>query len=414
MTRFLSAALGNPEPAFRSDLRRLESAKGNPSHDIRLTAKINQISKSKMQELGLDPDDTSAEELYHVLAQRVKSDDAKLTKTLRIRAATYVSAEADVVAGMADALSALPDVSKCFAVKPTTMKALLKKSPPKKAMKHLGFRSIDSFVKHEKLALVLAAAWMTESSSWRKQFIENYKKLRSSDFEERQITYIYPSSKRWQDLSVRLVDQAKHNILSFKEFGTIILLPLPKDIPSGAVTASLALAIHEINEIRAASSYFKICQIRPDFGELVAKAVIDESSLNSMGIEHNLSWNLIQQYYGRISEKFRVEMFGPQMIHEDMSWKALEETLIAIEPSFKFWHNSAHLGILHTSGPVSLNVVDVAINLCNNLPFEKRINKAFQSSLWHELLLGYLNHDTVEQTVLRQLEPVRALTSIRT
>jgi hypothetical protein len=62
----------------------------------------------------------------------------------------------------------------------------------------------------------------------------------------------------------------------------------------------------------------------------------------------------------------------------------------------------------HLHKPVSCNIVDVALNVCNNVPFEKRLVHNFQHSLWHELLLRYLHHDAIEQTVLHELQPVLA------
>jgi len=54
---------------------------------------------------------------------------------------------------------------------------------------------------------------------------------------------------------------------------------------------------------------------------------------------------------------------------------------------------------------VSLNLVDAALNCCNQLPFERRLLNYFQRSLWHELLLRYLRHDSIEQTVRNELQP---------
>jgi hypothetical protein len=54
---------------------------------------------------------------------------------------------------------------------------------------------------------------------------------------------------------------------------------------------------------------------------------------------------------------------------------------------------------------VSLNLVDAAVNFCNQLPFEQRVVHYFQRSLGHELLLRYLQHETVEQTVTDELQP---------
>jgi hypothetical protein len=63
------------------------------------------------------------------------------------------------------------------------------------------------------------------------------------------------------------------------------------------------------------------------------------------------------------------------------------------------------LGMLDKNRPVSFNVIDAALNYCNQLPFEKRLSHYFQRSLWHELLLRYLRHESVEQSVIGQLQP---------
>ena len=408
MTRWLSEALQAKEPNFRLGLRHFEKASGNISGDIRLTTLVEQQTRSKLLELGLDPKDTTAEELYHALAQRVKVDDANLTRKLQTISAIHVSAAADVVSGMVHALDKLPDSSSCFALKSSVLRSIIKKYPPKKAMKQLGYRSIDSFIKHERSVLILAAGWLTESISWQHQIVESYKHLKASDFEVRRIAVIRPDSSKWHSLGAKIVSDKKHNLISFRELGSIILLPLPKDIPSGVVMTSMSLALHELNEIKASSSFLKICQVRPDFGEMVRAVVSEELTLSSDLIDQPVPWHLIQRYYSRLGQEFKEELFGPHFRQEDMSWRSVEEALINIEPSLKFWLNSNHLGLLHNHHPVSLNVVDVALNLCNNLPFEKRLTKAFQKSLWHELLLQYLKHDTVENTVLKQLQPQAA------
>src|SRR5665213_4077330 len=192
MTRFLSEALQAQEPYFRLGLRRLESVNGNPSGDIRLTTSVLHQTQAKLRELGLDPGDTTAEELYHVLMERVKADDARLTKALRTQAAVHVSAEGDVVAGMVHVLQTVPGSNKCFALKATSLRSLIKKAPPKKAMKQLGYRSLDSFLKHEPLVNVLAAAWLTESATWQRQLVDQYKHLKPSDFENRTIAIVQP------------------------------------------------------------------------------------------------------------------------------------------------------------------------------------------------------------------------------
>ena len=413
MTRFLSSALEAPEPFFRLGLRQLESANGNPNTDIRFSNEITHAARQKIFELGLDPRDTTPNELFKALEQRIKADDARLTKQLRTQAATHLSAEADVVGGMVHAIQNLTDSKRCFALKNSSLRSIFKAMPPKKAMKRLGYRSVDSFLKHESPVLVMASAWLVEGSGWQKRLLDQYKKLQPSDFENREIQIMSPNTSRWQELSADVVEQKRHNLLSFKELGALVFLPLPKEVPSGAVTVSFSLALHELNEIRAASSFLKLGQVKPDFGQSVHNIVASEPQLSSELLDQPVPWHLIQRYYGRLKHYFREEIFEPYLQMEDMAWYPVEKTLSSIEPSFSFWHHSGHLAIMDGSKAVSLNLIDAALNYCNKIPFERRAAHYLQRSLWHELLLRYLHHGPVEQSVLTELQPQLAAETVR-
>lgn len=405
MTRFLSESLRASEPRFGLGIRHLEEANGFPSADIRLSTEVKQAARAKLVELGLNPADTTAAELYHALQQRVKLDDVRLTKTLRTLAATHISAEGDVVAGMAHALQNTPLPKNCYALKAASLRAIIKKLPPKKAMKQLGYRSLASLAKHESPATILAAGVICEHPSWYRNVVESYKRLKPSDFENRSIAILHPKTSKWRLLAASSVAERHHNILSFPEIGTIVLLPLPAEQPAGAVTASLVLALHALNEVRASSTYLKLCQVRPDFGSVVQVVATSQPVLPVGLLDQSLPWHLIQRYYARLQHRFREELFEPHIRLEDLSWHNIEETLVQIEPSLKFWQGSAHLGVVHGRQPVSLNIVDAALNYCNRLPFESRLLDHFQRSLWQELALRYLQHDKVEQAVLGVLQP---------
>lgn len=411
MTRFLAESLQADTPSAGVRLKNLEAAHGHPNTDIRFSTQVKQETRTKLRALGLDPDDTTPEELYHALQERMKADDRRLVKRLRTTAATHVSAEAEVVAGMAHALRRLPGQGQCFALKNSRLRSMLRQSPPKKAMKKLGYRSMDSFLKHESPVSVLAAAWLCESLAWKQRFLGSYTHLQPGDFESRELQIIYPDSKHWRDLAAEAVGQARHNILSFEELGTLILLPLPEDMPPGAVTVSLGMALSGLNQIRAGSTFLKLCQVRPDFGDLVKAVAGDEPRLVIKPLDQPMSWQLIQRYYARVAEQFREGLFEPHIRLEDMAWQPIEQSLAAIDPDFEFWKDSSYLGMLHEHGPVSLNVIDVALNYCNKLRFNQRISRYFRQSLWHELLLRYLDRDSVEQSVasVLQPEPVLAL-----
>lgn len=405
MTRFLSESLQAPEPFFRLHLQRLEQAHGHPSADIRLTSVVNHNTRIKMEQLGLDPSDTTPAELYAALKVRLTKDDAQLKRRLRTIAAINVSAEADVVAGMAHALESLPLNRTCYGLKAVSFKRLVKAQPPKKAMKALGYRSIDSMLRQEPMAVVLAITVISESPAWQKQLHDSYRKLTPRDFENRQLSIVHPQSTKWRSVSAACVATQKHNLMSFPEIGAIVLLPLPDSAPSGVVTASMALALHAINELRASSTYLKLCQVRPDFGTIVKTVATQKPQLQTHLLDKQVPWQLVQRYYARLQQHFRDELFEPHIKLSDLSWHGVEQAMSLIEPNLHFWQNSPYLGLIHQGRGVSLNIVDVALNVCNKIQFDDRLQAYFQKSLWHELLLQYMKPATVEQTVLAELQP---------
>lgn len=399
MTRFLSESLQVTEPYFRTGLRRLELANGNPAHDIRLSAEVLQLTQSKICELGLDPRDTTARELYHALQQRVKDDDIRLTKIMRTQAAMHVSAEGDVVDGMAHVIKQLPVSKNCFALKSSSLHRLLKKLPPKKAMKQLGYRSLDSFLKHESAVSAFAAAWLSEGEGWRQRILDQYKKLQPIDFESRRMQIVQLDAPRWSALATQVISQNKHNLLCFRELGALVFLPFGQDVREGAVTLSLTLALHELNEIKSCSTFLKLYQVKPDFGLIVQQIASDEPKHNTQLLDQAVPWHTMQRYYSGLARSISGELFGPHIHAEDMMWHPLENALKSIDPALAFWHRTAHLSLLHDNQSVSLNVVDAALNYCHKLPFERRLSQYFKRSLWQELLLRYMQSGPFEQNI---------------
>ena len=392
--------LGAREPMFQRSLEKLERASGHQSTDVRLSVEINQATRAKLHQLGLDPKDTTGEELYQALAERLKADDTRLLKSLQEKFGTRGDS---TVSHVAEALRIVPIPRSIYALKNIVAKRLLKKVAPKHVMKQLGYRSLDSMLKHEQPAAIMAAGWLTEANIWRKQMAEQYKKIKSSDFEIRTMSVICPDSKRWETLTTSLVTNKKHTVISVKELGSVILLPLPAVQPPAATTVTLLLALHAMNEIRAASTFLKLCQVKADFGRIVQEIVAEEPLLGTNMLDRPVPWQIIQRYYARFSNRFREEVFEPHVQQEDLAWHSIEKILSYIEPSMEFWHHTTNLSLLHNHEPVSMNIIDVALNYCNGLPYRNRIVQYFQHSLWHELLIRYLKHDAVEQTVLSGL-----------
>ncbi|HUA13429.1 MAG TPA: hypothetical protein VL989_02935 [Candidatus Sulfotelmatobacter sp.] len=412
MTRFLSDSLQAKEPYFSRSLSGLEKANGHPSTDIHFTLQINAATKDKLRSLGLDPKETTPKELYMALQNKLARDDEALTKALRKLAAEKINAEADPVAGMIEAIKSSSQQLRCFGVKKSKLKSLLKVVSPKKTMKALGYRSVDSMLKREPTLAILPATNLFESLAWQKKFHELYRQLGPSDFEERMIYLYEPTNSHWKAISAQALSARGSNILANKETGAIVLMPLPKEeLPKGVVTADMSLALNEVNQIRATSTFLKISQVRSGFGDTVYKLSNNQTQLKSRILDQPIPWNLVHRYYSQVADKFRHELFEPYLRAEDMVYTPIEESLKGLVEDFSFWDGSSFLGMLDGHSPVSLNLIDSALNLCNARSYEERISHYFKNSLWHELLLRYLNHEPVENSLINELQPELAESS---
>ena len=398
MTRVLSELLGAKEPEFRLGIRQLERASGAPSADIRLSAELHQAVQSALRDLGLDPNDTTGPELYSALMARAKQDDGVIRKLLGTG-----TDDTNLTVRIQRLLTKLDIPKKSFALKSSVAKRLLKKNPPKKTMKQLGYRSLDSMLKHESVAQLYAAAAIAETASWHKQFMNCYKQLGATDFETRDISILAPLNKRWEKLALGYVGDVKHNIMSFKELGVVVLLPIPAQTVEGAALAITLLTLHAVNDIRVTSAYLKLHQVRPDFGNLLMQAARNEPYTQASLLEEKLPWKLIHRYFANSEDAFNAELFEPHVQPEDLKWEPAENILAAMHNRLEFWGHGAHLALLDNGQPVSLNFTDVVLNFCNNLPYEQRIVHYFRDHLWHELMLRYLHQDNLEQVVHDQL-----------
>lgn len=79
MTKFLAEILATDHPLFTRTIVELEQAAGNAGVDTRLIADITEKAHMVMRTLGLDPADTSGEELYHSLIAEAGRNDGMLT-----------------------------------------------------------------------------------------------------------------------------------------------------------------------------------------------------------------------------------------------------------------------------------------------------------------------------------------------
>lgn len=400
MSKILSELLSAQEPLFSIGLQQLERASGSTSADVRLTAEIIGKTYQKIGELGLDPRDTTGEELYLALLELVKLHDSFLAK--RLGAADPTDA-ADILPRLAKLIYNLDIPKSAWVIKPSTAKQLLKATPPRKVMKQLGYRSIDSMLKREPIGELYGALRFVETPEWQTAFIAKYKKLTPSDFETRTIEIIQLDPKKWGQAAGLHVVRQRHNITHLKELGVILLLPMPLRHLPGVTITVLPLLLHYINEIRMYSAFFRLQQVREGFGRIVADTLQHDPAEHVTMAGHQIHWRVIHRYFGS-NAAGHPEQFEPHVQPEDLVWRKAEAILFRIEPALHFWHDVDYVGLrTGEERPVSFNLMDMAVSYLNGLSYKERAVYHLRDALWNEIYARYMGEPALERQVLQQL-----------
>ena len=386
---------------FTIALRQLEQAGGSTSADVRLTAEIVGKTHLKTRELGLDPKDTTGKELYHGLISLVGRHDRFLAKRIGGDDPADVDAMLPLIRRTVEKIN-IP--KKVWVIKGSVAKRLLRANPPRRVMKQLGYRSIDSMLKREPIEEIFGALRFAESPEWLDSFISKYRTLTPADFETREIKIVQLASKRWERMAKEFVMKKRHNVTHLKELGVILMLPMPIKRMPGITITVLPLLLHYINEIRLYSAYFKLQQVKPDFGQIIVDTLIADPGHHAVMAGQRIHWRVIQRYFGKLENEYHPEIFEPHVQPEDLHWRKAEEILYRLEPALHFWHDMDYVGVNHQGRPVSFNLMDVALSYVNQLPYHDRIVFHFRESLWNEIFMRYLGTQTLETQVLKQLD----------
>lgn len=401
MSKQLSVLLDAKEPMFSHAISQLELASGNQSADLRLTSEISGKVYLKMKALGLDPADTTGRELYHALLELVKQHDVFLAKRMEVDDPEDVQA---VIKKLRSFVLDMELEKKVWVLKHSVAKRLLKACPPKNVMKQLGYKSVDSMIKREKISELFVALRFVEDPKWLNKFLESYKKLQPSDFETRDLEIMVLSKKKWGAATDSFVRKKRHNLTHLKELGVIALLPMPIARMRGIVITVLPLLLHYYNEVRLYSAFFKLQQVKPNFGEILVETLIADPGNHVVMAGNNVHWRVIQRYFGKLENESHPEVFEPHVQPEDLHWRKAEERLYRIEPALHFWYDLDYVGVMFDGRPVTFNLMDMAISYVNDLPYEHRAIYHFRESLWNEIFIRYMGQKTLERQILKQLD----------
>ncbi|MBX4188769.1 hypothetical protein KW792_01570 [Candidatus Saccharibacteria bacterium] len=231
MSRRIAKLLDESEKAVTKLLEDLEHKNGYPSHDARHIAAVHQQVRHKIEDLQLDPDDTTAQELFQALRIKYQEDCQQLDDALDL---TGKDSEIKISAAykMINDSAQLPRV---WTLKTSEAKKLLHEQPPKHVMKLLRFRSVDSLMKRRDIGEILIAAHSLESGNWHRQYERRLSKLNQSAFELRQLRLVTLDAATWSD------DEAQNEVTSAEEYGVLAAWPSEEGQDNHLLSIILAL-----------------------------------------------------------------------------------------------------------------------------------------------------------------------------
>lgn len=400
MTRILGELLGVNQPQFTSLIQKLEQAAGRPSQDIRITHEVAQKTREALGALHLDAQDSTNTEIYNALRNKFAADEAYFLESLSVDGTTD---SADILAAIQKFAAKHTKGHRVLALKASVFKRLLKTQAPKKTMKQLHYRSVDSMLKHESVASLQAATWLCESEAWQRKLLKQYTQLQPHDFEERDIEVYFPVTDRWQILGESSSASRKQTVLSFAEAGVVVVLPIKEYIPGMAISTAM-LALQSCNEVFTASSYMKLQQMTPRFAIEITEIAKSNNVEKSWAADHEVPWPTLHSYFSRHQQ--HNDYFDPYIQAADLQLLHPEQLIAQTHPSLTFWEQVSHTLKYEAGKIVSFNLLDVAINYSNKLEYLQSVAATAKSTLWQELLMRYINEDIIERRLLPALQPI--------
>lgn len=401
MAKYLAQLLGEPEAQFSRSISALEIGSGGVGIDIRLTSELRAAGLIKLGLLGLDPADTTGEELFFALKAKTANDDKVLISKFENTGAVTT---ATAMYGLVEEIKPLIAGRTAWVMKRSVAKQLIKTNPPKLVMSKLHYRSISSLIKNESVSEILWAAKLLEDKKWHKNFVEQYKNLRASDFEEREVELTALSSKRWADLAYNFIASTGMITMSVAELGAIAVMPLNAPYTRGFSITLLVQIVQQLNNIHALAAYFKLHQVQPGFGKIV-RSVIAVREVPSVAqiADVDIAWvDLLWSMKNGSSEYF--DELEPRLTRTDINIYDSGNLLQDLHPQLDWWVGSGSYGAVVDNIPVSFNLQDCVYNLISHQTLAKRQLYGLRTDLRSELLGRYLGLSVYARQILKQLD----------
>ena len=395
MANLLAQSLGLPDTSLNRFVEKFEDLSGYPSEDSRLTSNLIAANSAKIAQLGLDPGDTTSKELYQALLISYEQTAQAFARAIGQQAD-------DNLAGVytrIDKVLAQQAGQPVWAVKRAELKKLLAKSPPRRLMKHLHYRTADSLLKREDARLLFLVGQWVESARWRKQISKAIASLPPSGFENQPAQALVLPVGLWRGLGTK-----RPLIISQPEVGLVAVWPngLAKNMTTLGV---ITLALQALDELTGWSASLDFHFLSPDFGKLAVNAWSQSQPIAFEVANRPVAWRSLCGRYGNVPGKAQAE--DANLLESDTRlsnpWQT-SRRLSRLHILLNWWADNDHLIYIDGSGQaVSLSLADVAVNHALKAPFSRRTLSFARQRLFDELLARYFDYPGVINMVLSRL-----------
>ncbi|MEX0881279.1 MAG: hypothetical protein WDZ34_00095 [Candidatus Saccharimonadales bacterium] len=290
MSKTLSRMLDKSEKEIAASVSKLEALCGFPSEDVRLMAEEKRKLRTKIEQLGLDSDDTTDEELYHSLRARFERDSQMLDKALGVDDGTKLDDRLNKAIQLVNHAAATDEV---WVVKNSFAKSALIKNPPKHIAKLLHYRSVASMIKRQDTAEIYLAGSVIESATWQKNISKHLAKLNASQYELRPIKIVNLRPNRRAGLD----GPSSHTVVN-RQIGAVAAWP-SKELSSASVLCLTLLLLEGMRSLNPEGYTEALDELSPalrwwvDTGHLISDGEQPVSlNLKDVALNHLKGHNL--------------------------------------------------------------------------------------------------------------------------
>lgn len=379
---------------------RLEEGSGHPGIDIKLIEEILQRGGQHLKRLGLDPADTTVEELFAVLIRQVADLDAGLWSVTHLGQAALGDSQGSKYQKLFNAVLPRQTV---WVLRRSAAKRLIIAVPPQKVMQQLGYRSAASMIKNQPIEEIMLAAEWLEDPAWKLNLHHSYLALKAGDFEPRPLQFLYLPAQKWPAIAQAAV---RRPVVASAELAAIALGPA-KTGPAGFVTTLLLHLHKQVTRTQALASWLVTRHFDPHFGAIIYETLQSDLSRPVVMLGGQpIDWPTLMRAVC-INPTAYQPLFDSALEPADFCLPQASVFLERLQAKGGEWSGLEWCGYLRGRQVVSCNVADLAYDLLRQHTPAQRSKLALSSSLKRELLARYAAEPVFARQILAQLDNYR-------